>query len=158
MPSFTSHAGLTSVYAFVPDTLPWLFVADLPVPMESAIALPSDELMVVDRKTGIVYKASLLGTLYIHLYYRGFMYRIVGNFRQGKFSNYFVSSVKCRKFSCWNISCRKYSNLEYQHICMSLLHCFSAKPTRSYWSALIELLSSSVEEANAAVTAVCKRG
>ena len=55
-----TDSGSTDIYAFIPDTLSWLHVGDLPEPMRSAIVLPSDELLVVDGKTGIVYKATPL--------------------------------------------------------------------------------------------------
>ena len=64
----TPHAllhftGSGVVYAFIPDTLFWLHVGDLPEPMESAVVLPSDELVMVDEESDTTYKASLQGTL-----------------------------------------------------------------------------------------------
>ena len=55
--------GPAAIYALIPDTLSWLYVGDLPEPMELALVLPSDELVVVDKRSSTVYKASLQGTL-----------------------------------------------------------------------------------------------
>ena len=56
-----------AIHAFIPDTLSWLHVADLPEPMQSAfsLVLPSGDLVTVknevSQQSKSIFKASLKG-------------------------------------------------------------------------------------------------
>ena len=77
----------TVIYAFIPDTLSWLHVADLPETIRSPIIPTSDVLVVVDEWSDVVYKASVQG-IYTHVFI-AFLHRV------SRSVNFSVTFVHC---------------------------------------------------------------
>ena len=68
----TGGSPSDAIHAFIPDTLSWLHVADLPEPMQSAssLVLPSGDLVVVQEKSSesmSMFKTSLKGIYHIRI-------------------------------------------------------------------------------------------